>query len=81
MARLDSVGDPVRIAQRGFRLLHFVGRTLRIPTGANKYVDEAGSGDGGGCALHHSLDRTGLPIRAQVTLAGASLASQSRTAS
>ena len=36
MARLDSVGDPVRIAQRGFRLLHFVGRTLRIPTGANK---------------------------------------------
>jgi hypothetical protein len=35
MARLDSVGDPVRIAQRGFRLLHFVGRTLRIPTGAN----------------------------------------------
>jgi hypothetical protein len=38
MARLDSVGDPVRIAQRRFRLLHFVRRTLRILTGANTYI-------------------------------------------
>jgi hypothetical protein len=27
-----------------------------------KHVDEDGSGDGGGCAIHRSLDRTGQPI-------------------
>jgi hypothetical protein len=27
-----------------------------------KYVDEGGSGDGGGYAIHRSRDRTGLPI-------------------
>ena len=27
-----------------------------------KFVDEGGSGDGGGYAIHRSLDRTGQPI-------------------
>jgi Cu/Ag efflux protein CusF len=36
--------------------------TMEFPVGWPKYVDEGGSGDGGSCAIHRSLDRIGLPI-------------------